>query len=58
MCPVMVCRDPRGQWCLDMLYLNDNNFLISDFKMNVILLNSDASNEHRGKVFKVRYCPI
>lgn len=34
----VVCRDSRGQWCFDMLKLNDNHYLISDFHLNLSLL--------------------
>lgn len=39
--PKMQCRDPRGQWCLDMLKINDMSYMISDFKMNLILLTKN-----------------
>ena len=28
----LICRDPRGQWCLDMLQMTDFSYMIADFK--------------------------
>jgi len=44
---VVVCRDPRGQWCLDMLQVDPSQYLISDFKSNLVLL------QKQGKLFRV-----
>jgi hypothetical protein len=45
--PKILCRDPRGIWCLDMMHLTDNSFLTSDFKMNLVLLSRN------DKIFNV-----
>lgn len=34
----LISRDPRGQWCLDMLQMTDYSYMIADFKQNLVLL--------------------
>lgn len=46
--PKMLCRDPRGSWCIDMIRLTDKSFIIADSKKNLVLLTKD-----KGKVFEV-----
>ncbi len=36
--PILKYRDPRGLWCLDMVSFDENNYLMSDFKMNLTIL--------------------
>ena len=43
--PKLVCRDPRGQWCFDVMPINNSNFLISDFKMNLVMLSRNTQND-------------
>lgn len=45
--PKILCRDPRGIWCLDMMHLTDNSYMTSDFKMNLVLLSRN------DKIFNV-----
>ena len=47
---IVVCRDPRGQWCLDMHQIDDMQYLISDFKSNLVLLTKNTQT----KLFQVR----
>ena len=36
--PKLLCRDPRGQWCLDSIKVTSNMYLMADFKMNLVML--------------------
>jgi hypothetical protein len=49
----LICRDPRGQWCLDMLQMTDFSYMIADFKQNLVLLTRNPQDDHNGRVFKV-----
>ena len=52
----LICRDPRGQWCLDMLQMTDYSYMIADFRQNLVLLTRNPQDDHNGRVFKVYYC--
>ena len=49
----LICRDPRGQWCLDMLQMSNFSYIIADFKQNLVLLTRNPKDDHQGRVFKV-----
>lgn len=38
-------RYPKGQWCLEMAEISENFYLISDFDMNVSLLQANTDTK-------------
>ena len=44
----MNCRDPRGQWCMEMNDLSEELYVTSDLKFNLILINKLLVQQRLG----------
>eukprot|EP00347_Sterkiella_histriomuscorum_P007009 403350591 len=51
---VMTCRDPLRQWCMDMLQIDEDNYLMSDFHCNISILSKEGTAESKNeKIFQL-----
>ncbi|CDW87205.1 UNKNOWN [Stylonychia lemnae] len=42
---IQICRDPLRQWCMDMIQINENHYLISDYHYNITILSQKSKDQ-------------